>query len=194
MPCDPGVRRSLLPIAAALAWVLPAGAAEPATVSTHVPDVPGAVIRAGGGLVARGRDTVPAERAPAAPGAPAAGPGGSPTDSYPGEEVRVGQPLSGKLEASDRTTSDGTAYDDWVYRGRAGERLTIIMRSGSLDTYLRFGRVVNDRFSQIETDDDGAGGTDSRCDVTLPAAGLYVIRANTLFAGFGDYVLEVRRR
>ncbi|HEU0078091.1 MAG TPA: hypothetical protein VFQ76_10610, partial [Longimicrobiaceae bacterium] len=121
-------------------------------------------------------------------------PGGSPVDSYPGEEVRIGQPLSGKLEESDRTTSDGTAYDDWVYRGRAGERLTIIMRSGSLDTYLRFGRVVNDRFTQIETDDDGAGGTDSRCDVTLPAAGVYVIRANTLFAGFGDYVLEVRRR
>ncbi len=191
MPRNPGVRGSLLPVAAALAWALQAGAQPPSVAA-------GGVIRTGGGLVAPAPDTVPAERSQAVPGAaaagPAASPGGSPVASYPAEEVRLGQALSGKLEASDRTTSDGTAYDDWLYRGRAGERLTITMRSGSLDTYLRFGRLVGDKFTQIETDDDGAGGTDSRCDVTLPAAGVYVIRANTLFAGFGDYVVEVRRR
>ncbi|MET0397252.1 MAG: hypothetical protein ABW277_10545 [Longimicrobiaceae bacterium] len=169
MPCNPAVRGSLLPVAAALVWTLPAGAQQP----------PGPQPRA--------------EPPGAAAAVPAASSGGSAPASYPGEEARLGQ-LAGKLEASDRTTSDGTAYDDWLYQGRAGERLTIIMRSGSLDTYLRFGRLVGDRFTQIETDDDGAGGTDSRCDVTLPAAGVYVIRANTLFAGFGDYVLEVRRR
>ena len=186
MPCNPAVRGSLLPVAAALVWTLPAGAQPP----LDPPSLPALAASAG--------DTVPAERNPAPPPAAAAVPvassGGGPLASYPGEEVRLGQALSGKLEASDRTTSDGTAYDDWLYQGRAGERLTIIMRSGSLDTYLRFGRLVNDRFTQIETDDDGGGGTNSRCDVTLPAAGVYVIRANTLFAGFGDYVLEVRRR
>ena len=170
MPCNPAVRGSLLPVAAVLVWTLPALAQQP----------PGPQPRAEPPGVA-------------AAAVPAASSGGSAPASYPGEEARLGQ-LAGKLEASDRTTSDGTAYDDWLYQGRAGERLTIIMRSGSLDTYLRFGRLVGDRFTQIETDDDGAGGTDSRCDVTLPAAGVYVIRANTLFAGFGDYVLEVRRR
>jgi hypothetical protein len=184
MPCNPAVRGSLLPVAAALVWALPA-------LAQPLPGEPAGVAAAA--------DTVPAARNPAPPGAATAVPaassgGGSTPASYPGEEARLGQPLAGKLEASDRTTSDGTAYDDWLYQGRAGERLTIIMRSGSLDTYLRFGRLVGDRFTQIETDDDGAGGTDSRCDVTLPAAGVYVIRANTLFAGFGDYVLEVRRR
>ena len=82
------------------------------------------------------------------------------------------QALAGKLEASDQTTSDGTSYDDWLYQGRAGERLTIVMRSGSLDAYLRFGRMVNGEFKQIESDDDGGGGTDARCDVVLPAAGV----------------------
>ncbi|MEW5928303.1 MAG: hypothetical protein AB1941_12610 [Gemmatimonadota bacterium] len=187
MPRNPGVRGSLLPVALALALALSSGA-QPLPAAGAVPGAPGAAAR----------DTTPAERSPgssaAAAPVPAAGSAGAAPTGPSGTAVRLGQALSGKLEDGDPTTSDGTAYDDWTYQGQAGERLTVTLRSGTLDTYLRFGRMVNGEFRQIEADDDGAGGTDSRLDVVLRTAGTYVIRANTLFAGFGDYVLEVRKR
>ncbi len=44
----------------------------------------------------------------------------------------------------------------------------------------------------VDTDDDGAGGTDAQLIVTVGPSGTYVIRANSLQAGqMGAYTLEV---
>lgn len=108
--------------------------------------------------------------------------------------IRTGQAVSGRLEASDPTTFDGTAYDDFIYSGKRGERLAITLRSDAFDTYLQLGRVEDGKFEYIGAEDDGAGGTDSLYEVTLPESGEYVIRANTLFEAFGPYRVEVRRK
>jgi hypothetical protein len=48
-------------------------------------------------------------------------------------------------------------------------------------------------FIPIESNDDGAGGTDSRLELTLPDTGTYVIRANSLYGGSrGAYTLRLR--
>ncbi|HEX8686331.1 MAG TPA: hypothetical protein VF654_07505, partial [Pyrinomonadaceae bacterium] len=107
--------------------------------------------------------------------------------------IRVGQTVSGRLDGSDLRLDDGSYYEVWSYRGRAGERLTVTLRSGDFDAYLAFGRLSGGECEgDCETDDDGAGGTDARITATLPADGVYGIRVNTLGEGeTGDYTLSV---
>ncbi|HEX8358549.1 MAG TPA: PPC domain-containing protein [Longimicrobium sp.] len=110
------------------------------------------------------------------------------------QAVRAGQTVSGSLAESDPKAGDESYYDAWVYEGRAGERLRITLRSTAFDAFLSVGQGLGEAFDDIETDDDGAGGTDAQVEITLPRAGSYVIRANTLTAGeTGPYTLTVTR-
>jgi hypothetical protein len=112
--------------------------------------------------------------------APSASTGSDGTATAIVGSVQSGQPVSATLAASDAKLSDGSYFRDYTYQGRAGERLTIILRSSAFDTYLSFGRLDGGQFVSIATDDDGAGGSDSKVEATLPADGTYVIRANSL--------------
>ncbi len=109
--------------------------------------------------------------------------------------ITAGQTVSGRLDASDRVReSDNTYYDDWVYVGRAGERITVTQRSSDFDSWLLIGRVVNGEFQLDEFNDDDGGGNDSRIVFTLPEDGPYVIRVNVVGRGrTGAYTLRVDR-
>ncbi len=111
------------------------------------------------------------------------------------QAIRAGQTVSGQLTDRDaQAEDDDSFYDAFTYEGRAGERLRITMRSPDFDAYLAVGRGTGGSFASIETDDDGAGGTDARIEITLPRAGTYVIRANTVSSGEkGSYTLSVER-
>jgi hypothetical protein len=110
------------------------------------------------------------------------------------QAIRAGQTVNGQLSDSDAQADDESHYDAFVYEGRAGERLRITLRSPDFDAFLAVGQGTGESFEQIETDDDGAGGTDARVEITLPRAGTYVIRANTLTSGeLGAYTLTVER-
>lgn len=107
-------------------------------------------------------------------------------------EIRTGQAVEGTLSSSDSSLDDGSYYDDWAYEGRAGERIRITMRASEFDTYLSFGYDDGGGYHELESDDDGAGGTDSEIDVTLDETRRYVIRANSLGGGeTGRYSLNV---
>jgi len=110
------------------------------------------------------------------------------------QTVSLGQTVRGRIETSDPALDDGSHYDIWNYRGRAGERITITLRSSDFDAYLAFGKIAGGECSDdCKTDDDGAGGTDARITATVGAAGTYQIRANTLSEGeTGAYTLEVQ--
>lgn len=101
--------------------------------------------------------------------------------------------VSGELDDSDQKMHDGTPYELWTYVGRAGETVRITLRSHDFDAFLSIGTVANGVFTAMESADDGAGGTDSRLDFTLPFAGEYVIRANSLSPRrrTGDYTLRI---
>ncbi len=106
--------------------------------------------------------------------------------------IAVGQTVRGSLAASDAKLGDDSYYDAYTLNGRSGQTVTVTLRSEAFDTYLAVGRMSGSTFESLGTDDDGAGGTDSRVVLTLPANGAYVIRANSLSAGStGDYTLEV---
>jgi hypothetical protein len=110
------------------------------------------------------------------------------------QAVRSGQTVTGALASTDPKAADESYYDAWAYEGRAGERLRITLRSKDFDAFLDVGQGLGEAFESIETDDDGAGGTDAQLEITLPRAGTYIIRANTLTANeTGAYTLTVMR-
>ena len=110
----------------------------------------------------------------------------------PPQPISAGPATSGELSDADPELDDGSFYDLWTYRGHAGEQLRITMSSEAFDTFLAIGRMVNGEFEELGTADDGAGGTNSLLEVTLPADGEYVIRANSLSGGStGAYTLMV---
>jgi hypothetical protein len=129
--------------------------------------------------------------------APAPRPGPAPTPQ-PGPQggggsIASGQTVSGRLDASDPKMSDNSYFDDYTYRGRPGERITITMRSGAFDTFLAWGTRSGTSFTSEGTDDDGAGGTDSQLTVAVGSAGTYVIRANSVAPNVtGPYTLTVQ--
>ena len=106
--------------------------------------------------------------------------------------IRVGQTVSGELNNSDSVLDDGSFYDLYSYRARAGEKVQITLRSGDFDAYFAIGQMKGGKFTAAESDDDSAGGTDAKIDFTFPADGDYLIRANTLAAGeTGRYTLRI---
>lgn len=110
------------------------------------------------------------------------------------EPIRYGQTVNGELAATDPQMDDDSHFDLWKFTGKQGEKIVIIMKSTVFDTYLAFGRMEEGEFSQIESNDDGAGGTDSKIEYTLESDGEYVIRANSLFSkGLGVYSLNLTR-
>lgn len=112
----------------------------------------------------------------------------------PAQMLRPGQTARGRLAESDAVLRDRTAFGTWFYEGRAGEQVTITMRSTDFDAYLHLG--AQGGTATLATDDDGAGagGTDARITHTLPRDGVYVIIANMLRAGSsGAYTLELTR-
>ena len=108
--------------------------------------------------------------------------------------IKVGQTLEGELAATDPTLDDDSHYDLFRFTGKNGDKLVITMKSTAFDTYLATGRMENDEFTSLETNDDGAGGTDSSIEITLDQDGEYVIRANSLFAkALGAYTINLAR-
>ncbi|MBB4637269.1 DUF4344 domain-containing metallopeptidase [Longimicrobium terrae] len=104
------------------------------------------------------------------------------------QPIRAGQTVSGDLSASDPKLADDSHYDLYVYRGRPGERITITLTSSDFDTFLGGGATAQ----STDTDDDGAGGTNSRLEGTVGATGQYVIRVNSLQPATGRYTLAVQ--
>jgi hypothetical protein len=107
--------------------------------------------------------------------------------------VRSGDVVQGELERGDDVLAeDGSLADYYLYRGARGEQLVVEMVSEDFDAYLLVGTGSGSRFEIIESDDDGAGGTNARLRVTLPEDGLYTIVANSLSSGeTGQYTLRV---
>lgn len=101
--------------------------------------------------------------------------------------------VSSELDDSDPKMHDGTPYDLWNYVGQAGETIRITLHSDDFDAFVSIGTMRGGVFTVIESADDGAGGTHSRLDITLPSAGEYVIRANSLSPRrpTGDYILRI---
>jgi hypothetical protein len=88
---------------------------------------------------------------------------------------------------------DSRRYRTWTYSARAGERITITMRSPEFDTFLGVGYLDADTVIIAETSDDWED-TDSRITITAPQAREYVIYAMSFGSDGGAYTLGVASR
>jgi hypothetical protein len=107
--------------------------------------------------------------------------------------LRVGETVTGSLDAGDPRLESGAPYDAYVIRGRPGDRVLVRMRSEAFDTYLRWGYPQEDGTWYEEAgNDDGGEGTDSRLMVTLGDEGRYQLRAGAFGEeDAGAYELEL---
>lgn len=103
-------------------------------------------------------------------------------------------PTIGELTDSDQEADDGSYFDLYRVTVRAGEQVTITMRSSAVDSYVVLGQMVDGEWNQIAYDDDTGGGKNARLEHTFATAGEYLIRANTVGAGStGTYTIRIDR-
>ena len=120
--------------------------------------------------------------------------GPAPAEVASRQPITAGEEMAGRLDDADAVLDDDSYYEYWIYSARAGDRLTIRMASDDFDTMLGFGRLQNETFEEIESNDDGPDGTNSELEVTVTRDGEYAIRAGVYGAAVvGDYSLSVTR-
>lgn len=108
-----------------------------------------------------------------------------------GGVIRLGQPISGTLQAGDATLDSGEYIDSWTLTGRRGQQLDIRLTSSAFDPYVAI--TGPGGFSDFNDDDASVeGARDSRLLVTLPTDGAYTVTATSYAAGErGAYRLSV---
>lgn len=108
------------------------------------------------------------------------------------QRIGLGQSIQGKLDSGSLKMEDGSFYDMYRYDSPGNETIRVTLTSTDFDAYLVVGTLENGEFTTLNSDDDGAGGTDSQLDIYLATAGTYHVRANALSEGeMGDYMLRI---
>jgi len=111
-----------------------------------------------------------------------------------GKAIRFGQTLKGELTASDPKAEDESLFDLYRFKGQAGDRVVLEMRSEIFDPFLALYGDGAGSGDPIGFDDDGAGGKDARIVYTLPRNGDYSVRANSLkVEDKGAYTLRLSK-
>ena len=105
------------------------------------------------------------------------------------QRIQPGATVQGDLSRGDDQLDSGEFVDTYEIQGRAGQRLSVVMRSADFDTYLMIRGPSG--FSQ-DNDDAGDDGTNAALDVRLPADGTYRITATSFEPGeSGRYSLAL---
>ncbi|MFE4105346.1 trypsin-like peptidase domain-containing protein [Almyronema epifaneia] len=101
-----------------------------------------------------------------------------------------GPVVTGQLDASSHVLPvDNSYFNVYTFEGRAGQPITIEMRSSEIDSFLI---LVAPDGSTVGQDDDSGGNLDARLSTILPANGAYLILANSYApAEAGRYQLRV---
>ncbi len=111
-------------------------------------------------------------------------------DSQSGNVLDDLAEVSGELTASDRRMGDGSYYDCYSVRARAGQTVGAMMLSNDFDAYVSLYRGGECGGEAIASDDDSAGDTDAVAEFVADRDGLYSIAANSLGADeTGVYVI-----
>jgi hypothetical protein len=113
------------------------------------------------------------------------------TGAFP--TLRVGQSVSGSIAATDPALYERGRFKVYQFQASPGRRYIATLESGDFDAFLTLGRTVGGVTDHMLTDDDGSGeGTGSRLRFTVPAAGTYLILAQSLDEeGVGAFTLRL---
>jgi hypothetical protein len=106
-----------------------------------------------------------------------------------GRTLGMGASFDGVLSENDVLYGDGSFVQAWAYRAGAGESVTVDLRSDEFDAFLS---VTGPGIEETLTDDDGAGGCDSRVTFEVRQPGTFAIVVSSVNAGAtGAFTLAV---
>jgi hypothetical protein len=97
----------------------------------------------------------------------------------PAGRLTLEQEVRGSLSASDYTSPADAYLDVWEVQGKAGESITIDLKSADFDAVLY---VVGAGLAETLNDDDGGGRCDARIAIRFLEDGVYRIAATTASA------------
>ncbi len=97
--------------------------------------------------------------------------------------------VTGTLDSDDpKLLTDGTYYEEHELELEEGQTVELTLTSDDFDAYL----IVHSPDGEVLSDDDGAGGMNSRLLIFADAEGTWRVFANTYEAGeTGDYELTI---
>lgn len=95
--------------------------------------------------------------------------------------LAMGRSVDGRLEAGDSQLRSGEWVDAYTFEGRRGQAVDVRMTSAAFDAYLMIAGPGD--FSAWNDDDVEAGDKHAHLVVTLPADGVYTVRATSYQAG-----------
>ncbi|HYW12528.1 MAG TPA: hypothetical protein VE871_11225 [Longimicrobium sp.] len=111
-----------------------------------------------------------------------------------GMPITLGQAVQGELARGDAKDHGRSYSDTYSYQGRAGETLVITLDSDAFDAVLNFGWVNEGACVELNNDDDGGEGTNSRLVVTLREDGEHHVHVGSSDQGArGAYTLRMER-
>ena len=109
-----------------------------------------------------------------------------------GGRIEAGQSVSGTLNENDARLPDQTYVERWTFTATAGQRLIITLSSKDFDSYAIVARATGETVEYLAQDDDSGGGTNAQIVFVAPAAGQYMILANSRDRnGLGSYNLSI---
>lgn len=109
-------------------------------------------------------------------------------------ELTAGVTKSGALTDASPMLTDSSRAELWYFRGTAGQRVTVRLRSDDFDTFVHVGKQGAEE-PEIQNDDADDDGVNSAAELTLPSDGVYVIIANAFDAsGRGNYTVALQVR
>ena len=97
---------------------------------------------------------------------------------------------NGSFSGVEPVLPQGTPVRAWSFEGRAGDRVSVTLRARDFDALVL---VVGPGLAGGLSDDDGAGGTDSRLCLTLAENGTYRAVASAFEAAQGAFELALAR-
>ncbi len=105
------------------------------------------------------------------------------------QRLQPGGSVQGDLSRGDDQLDSGEFVDVYEVQGRAGQPLSVVMRSDDFDAYLM---VRGPGDFEEDNDDSGDDGTNAGLDLRLPADGTYRITATSYEPGeSGRYTLSM---
>lgn len=106
--------------------------------------------------------------------------------------IRFGEAVNGTLAATDPKYAGRGAFHTYRFDAKADKHYIITLDSPDFDAWLWVARIVGGLSEELAQNDDGGEGTNSRLRFRPPAAGSYVIVAQSLSEeGLGAYTVKV---
>ncbi|MEK6767963.1 MAG: PPC domain-containing protein, partial [Gemmatimonadota bacterium] len=107
-----------------------------------------------------------------------------------GQQIAMGQMMSGTISMADPLFTDGTRFKQFMFYGQAGQNIQIDVVSSDFDAFCL---LFDQNNNELARDDDGGDGLNARITRTLSYTGMYKIIVNSYRSGAtGNFTVSLQ--